>query len=240
MQKHGATGNSNLYDTASMITQSTLSFLRGLKSTNTRAWFEEHRSEYQEAYGEVIGLTAELLREVCAFDSEVAASGLDPKNCIMRIYRDVRFSKDKSPYKTNFFVFINRGGRRSPFGGYYVHIGPEGESFAGGGVYMPESEALGCLRAEISGHFTEWRSILSAEAFRSEFSEGMLPSGLLKRQPKGYESSDPALEYLKYKGYYTQRFFGDAEVTTPEFAGKLAALFRSVQPMVDFLNRSLG
>ncbi len=223
-----------------MITASTLSFLQGLKANNTREWFEEHRPEYQEAYGEVIGLTAELLREVCAFDSEVAASGLDPKNCIMRIYRDVRFSRNKSPYKTNFFVYINRGGRKSRFGGYYVHIGTQGESFAGGGVYMPESEPLGCLREEIAGHFTEWRSILSAEAFRTRFPEGVLPSGLLKRPPKGYESSDPALEYLRYKGYYTQRFFVDTEVTAQEFAGELAALFQCVKPMVDFLNRSLG
>ncbi len=222
-----------------MITNGTLVFLRNLKTNNIREWFEDHKSEYQNAYGEVIGLTAELLREVSAFDSSIAASGLDPKSCIMRIYRDVRFSRDKSPYKTNFFVFVNRSGRKSRFGGYYVHIGPEGESFSGGGVYMPESEVLGFLRAEISGHFTEWRSILSAEAFRSEFPEGVLPSGLLKRPPKGYESSDPALEYLKYKGYYTQRFFSDAEVTSPGFAGKLAALFRSVQPMVDFLNRPL-
>jgi len=222
-----------------MITNGTLVFLRELKTNNIREWFEDHKSEYQNAYGEVIGLTAELLREVSAFDSSIAASGLDPKSCIMRIYRDVRFSRDKSPYKTNFFVFINRSGRKSPFGGYYVHIGPEGKSFAGGGVYMPGPAVLELLREEIGGHFSEWCSILSDEAFQTEFPEGVLPSGLLKRPPKGYESSDPALEYLKYKGYYTRHFFGDAEVTAPEFTGKLAALFRSVQPMVDFLNRPL-
>lgn len=222
-----------------MITSSTLSFLRGLKANNSREWFEEHRQEYQEAYGEVIGLTAELLREVCAFDPAVAASGLDPKNCIMRIYRDVRFSKDKSPYKTNFFVFVNRGGRRSPFGGYYVHIGPEGESFAGGGLYMPEPAVLDRLREEIGGHFSEWRSIISNEAFSREFSEGVLPSGLLKRPPKGYDADDPAIDYLRYKGYYTRRFFSDAEVASPGFAPRLVVLYRTVKPMVDFLNRPL-
>lgn len=222
-----------------MITPSTLLFLRGLKARNTREWFEEHRPEFRDAYGEVIGLTAEMLREVCAFDPAVAASGLDPKNCIMRIYRDVRFSKDKSPYKTNFFVFVNRGGRRSPFGGYYVHIGPEGESFAGGGVYMPEPAVLELLREEIGGHFSEWRSIISHEAFSREFPEGVLPSGLLKRPPKGYDADDPAIDYLRYKGYYTQRFFSDAEVTSPGFAPRLVALYRTVKPMVDFLNRPL-
>jgi len=222
-----------------MITAATLSFLRGLKARNTREWFEEHRPDYQEAYGEVIGLTAELLREICAFDPAVAASGLNPKNCIMRIYRDVRFSREKLPYKTNFFVFINRGGRSSAFGGYYVHIAPEGESFAGGGVYMPEPAVLELLREEIGGHCSEWRSILSDEAFRREFPEGVLPSGLLKRPPKGFDADDPAIEYLKYKGYYTQRFFSDAEVTSPVFVTRLAALFRTVKPMVDFLNRPL-
>jgi len=227
------------FEMDAMITSSTLSFLRGLRADNSREWFELHRPEYQEAYGEVIGLAAGLLREVSAFDPAVAASGLDPKNCIMRIYRDVRFSRDKSPYKTNFFVFINRGGRRSSFGGYYVHIAPEGESFAGGGVYMPEPAVLELLREEIGGHFSEWRSILSDEAFSKEFPEGVLPSGLLKRPPKGFDADDPAIDYLRYKGYYTRRFFSDAGVTLPGFAGVLSDLFRTVKPMVDFLNRAL-
>jgi len=222
-----------------MITPSTLSFLRSLKAANTREWFELHKPEYQDAYGEVLGLAAHLLREISGFDSTVAASGLDPKNCIMRIYRDVRFSRDKSPYKTNFFVFINRGGRKSPFGGYYVHVGPDGESFAGGGVYMPEPVVLDRLREEIGGQFGEWRSIISQESFRHEFPGGVLPSGLLKRPPKGYDADDPAIEFLKYKGYYTQRFFSDTEVTSAGFAPGLAVLYRTVKPMVDFLNRAL-
>ena len=223
-----------------MITQSTLLFLRELKANNSRVWFEGHKKEYHQAFGDVFGLAAELLGDVSGFDPFVASSGLDPKTCIMRIYRDVRFSRDKSPYKTNFFVFINRGGKKSPFGGYYVHIGPEGESFAGGGIYMPAPDVLERLREEIGGHFSEWRSILSDEAFCRAFPEGVLPSGLLKRPPKGYLAEDPAIDYLKYKGYYTQRFFPDAEVTAPGFITRLSGLYRTVKPMVDFLNRPLG
>lgn len=223
-----------------MITSSTLSFLRSLKVNNDRKWFELHKTGYNEAYGEVLGLAAGMLREVSSFDSPIATSGLDPKSCIMRICRDVRFSKDKSPYKTNFFVFINPEGRKSPFGGYYLHIGQEGTSFAGGGVYMPESAVLERLREGIGGYFSEWSTIVSDGAFRSEFPEGVLPSGLLKRPPKGFDADDPAIEYLKYKGYYTRRYFSDAELTSSGFAPRLVALFRTVKPMVDFLNRSLG
>ncbi|WP_449258121.1 DUF2461 domain-containing protein [Chlorobium limicola] len=221
-----------------MLTTSILSFLGNLRANNTREWFDLHRLEYQEAYGDMLGLTSDLLREISCFDNAIEASGLDPESCIMRLHRDVRFSKDKSPYKTNFFVFISPGGRKSPFGGYYVHIGPEGESFAGGGVYMPEPAVLARLREEIDGHFSEWSSIVSSEVFLIAFPEGVLPSGMLKRPPKGYGTTSPAIEYLKYKGYYTRRFLSDAEVTSSGFVPRLVALFRTVKPMVDFLNRS--
>ena len=120
-----------------------------------------------------------------------------------------------------------------------MHIGPDGESFAGGGVYMPESAVLERLRKEIDGHFSEWSSIVSSEAFRREFPEGVLPSGLLRRPPKGYDAADPAIEYLKYKGYYTRQFFSDDEVAAEDFVARLSVLFRTVKPMVDFLNRPI-
>jgi uncharacterized protein (TIGR02453 family) len=144
------------------------------------------------------------------------------------------------PARLVFFVFINRSGRKSPSGGYYLHIGPEGGSFAGGGVYMPEPAVLDRLRSEIDEHYFEWRSIVSSEAFCSAFHEGVLPSGMLKRSPKGYDGASPAVEYLKYKSYYTRRLLSDSEVNTPEFFGELAALFQTGKPMVDFLDRSIG
>ena len=221
-----------------MITDATLVFLRGLKANNDRLWFGEHKAEYQQAYSDMLETVIQLLAAITAFDGDIATSHLDPKSCIMRINRDIRFSKEKSPYKTNFFAFINKGGRKSPWGGYYLHLEPGG-SFAGGGIYMPEPAVLEMTRREIYTHFDEWQSIISEQAFARYFPEGILPSGKLKRPPKGYESTNPAMEYLKFKGYYTQRFFEDHEVTDAGFVTEVAEVFRAVQPLVDFLNRAL-
>lgn len=221
-----------------MITQSTLDFLSNLKANNTKAWFDEHKKEYQKAQGDFLDTVVKLLTLIASFDSEIAASYLDPKSCIMRINRDVRFSKDKTPYKTNFFAFINKGGRKSPCGGYYLHIEP-GASFIGGGIYMPENAVLDRIRQEIDHSFREWESLVRHKELLLSFPESVKPSGLLKRPPKGYESTSPAIEYLKFKGYYTQRFLGDQEVTDPAFTLSLADKFRSVKPLIDFLNRAL-
>lgn len=223
-----------------MITNATLLFLRNLKTNNTREWFEKHKEDYRKASSDLLGLTAELLSGIAAFDREVGSSGLEPYSCIMRIHRDVRFSADKTPYKTNFFVFINRGGKKSPFGGYFAHIEPEGRSFAGAGVYMPEAGVLQQLRSGISGYFPEWSGIIADKSFRVWFPEGVLPSGILKRPPKGYDPADPAIEFLKYKGYYTRHFFSDAEVTAPDFTFRLLTMYRTSHPMVGFLNRIIG
>lgn len=222
-----------------MITNLSLAFLQELATNNERVWFTEHKSEYQHAYGEMLDIVLQLLVATSAFDPDIAASGLDPKSCIMRINRDIRFSKDKSPYKTNFFAFISKGGRKGPYGGYYVHIEP-GATFAGGGIYMPEPAILDQVRREIDAHFSEWQSIIAQKEFSSQFPEGVLPSGKLVRPPKGYAPANPAVEYLKFKGYYTQRFFIDDEVTSPGFVAEVAKTFQAVNPLVRFLNRSLS
>jgi uncharacterized protein (TIGR02453 family) len=222
-----------------MITKTALAFLGELKAHNDRNWFEAHKQEYKAAYADFFDTVVHLLTEVSSFDREIAMSGLDPKSCIMRINRDIRFSKDKSPYKTNFFAFINREGKKSPFGGYYFHLEP-GASFGGGGIYMPEPAVLDQVRREIDLHFDEWESLISEKVFSSQFPEGVLPSGKLTRPPKGFDASNPAIAYLKYKGYYTQRFFSDKEVIAPGFAEELLGVFRTAQPLVGFINRALS
>jgi len=221
-----------------MITDASLDFLRELKASNERVWFTEHKAEYQQAYGEMLDTVVQLLVAISGFDRDIAVSGLDPKSCLMRINRDIRFSRDKSPYKTNFFAFISKGGRKGPYGGYYFHLEP-GASFAGGGIYMPEPAVLDLVRREIDARFGEWQSIISGKEFSTHFPEGILPSGKLVRPPKGYEGTNPAIEYLKFKGYFTRRFFSDREVTGSGSAMHLADVFRSVTPLVHFLNRSL-
>ena len=222
-----------------MITKETLAFLRELKANNDRNWFGEHKEEYQQAYGDMLETVVQLFVAISAFDGDIAAANLDPKSCLMRINRDIRFSKEKSPYKTNFFAFITKAGRKSPWGGYYLHLEP-GSSFAGGGIYMPEPPVLEQTRREIAAHFGEWQSIIVEKTFTVQFPEGVLPSGKLVKPPKGYETTHPAIEYLKFKGYYTQRFFADDEVTAPEFVAEVAKTFRAVHPLVRFLNRAVA
>ncbi len=240
--KHCVTSLNNIFaithTITPMITDATLVFLRDLKANNDRLWFGEHKAEYQQAYSDMLETVIQLLAGISAFDKDIATSPLDPKSCIMRINRDIRFSREKSPYKTNFFAFMNKGGRKSPWGGYYLHLEPGG-SFAGGGIYMPEAAVLEQTRREIDAHFGEWQAILADKVFSAHFPEGVLPSGKLVRPPKGYESANPAVEYLKFKGYYTQRFFADHEVTEPGFVTEVANVFRTVSPLVHFLNRAL-
>ena len=221
-----------------MITESTLQFLSNLKANNTKAWFDEHKKEYQKAQGDVLDTVVKLLARLSTFDEDIASSYLEPKACVMRINRDIRFSKDKTPYKTNFFAFINKGGRKSPYAGYYLHVEP-GASFVGGGIYMPQPSILDSVRREIAGSFKEWQSIVHDKELLHFFPESVKPSGKLVRPPKGYDPDSPAIDYIKFKGYYTQRFIDNNEVTNPGFAASLAETFRSVKPLIDFINRVL-
>ena len=221
-----------------MITTKTLDFLSNLKANNTKAWFDDNNKEYQKAQGDVLDTVVQLLARLSSFDDDIASSYLEPKACLMRINRDIRFSKDKTPYKTNFFAFINKGGRKSPYAGYYLHVEP-GASFVGGGIYMPEPAILEHVRGEIDRFFKEWQSIVQGKELLHFFPEGVQPSGKLVRPPKGYDISNPAIDYLKFKGYFTQRFLDNNEVTDPGFADSLSVKFRSVKPLIDFINRAL-
>lgn len=221
-----------------MITQSTLNFLAELKTNNNREWFQTHKNEYESAFGDFFDTVVRMVSAISSFDEKVAATRPDPKSCIMRIYRDIRFSKDKTPYKTGFFAYVSAGGRKGDLGGYYLHLEP-GESFTGGGLYMPDPRVLEKTRRVIDRDFSEWQAIMSEREMTRWYPQGVQPSGSTKRPPKGYDDSNPAIEYLKYKGYYTQRFLSDAEVKAPEFVDRLAGAWQAVMPMVHFLNQAI-
>ncbi|NTV66495.1 MAG: DUF2461 domain-containing protein [Chlorobaculum sp.] len=221
-----------------MITKNTLDFLSALKSNNNREWFLAHKNDYETAFGDFFGVVATLLQSIARFDPAIAELRPDPKSCIMRIYRDVRFSKDKTPYKTGLFAYVSAGGRKGPLAGYYLHLEP-GASFAGGGLYMPEAPVLAKTRQAIDTRFDEWSAVVTDPDLLAAFPGGVVPSGATKRPPKGYEDSNPAIHYLKFKGYYTQRFFSDGEVLSSDFTDQLASCLRSVMPMVGFLNDAI-
>jgi len=221
-----------------MVTQSTLDFLAELKANNNRDWFEANRPRYQQASADFFDTVAQFIQTLASFDSGISEVQPDPKSCIMRIYRDVRFSKDKTPYKTGFFAYVSKGGRKGPLAGYYLHL-ESGNSFVGGGLYMPEPSVLAKTREAIEARLDEWQSIVTAPELLAAFPKGVQPSGALKRAPKGYDESNPAIEWLRYKGYFTQRFFSDTEVLSGDFVEKLGICCRAVMPIVSFLNSAI-
>jgi uncharacterized protein (TIGR02453 family) len=222
-----------------MLTKNTLDFFTGLKANNDRDWFDAHRKQYEASKKEFEGFAQQLLLGVEKIDANVAASRLQVKDCVFRIFRDVRFSANKAPYKTNFFAAFGKDGRKSPYAGYFLCVEPGGESFIGGGIYMPEGPVLAKVRQEIAYEYEAWQSILSRPDFKAQYPAGIQTTETLSRPPQGYDASHPALAYLKMKSYYVTQKFEDAAVCAPDFGDKVLAAYTAVQPLVAFVNRAI-
>lgn len=220
-----------------MLQSSTLKFLRELKKHNDKSWFDANRTSYDAAKKDVEAFIQAVIDGVGKQDGSVAA--LRAKDCMFRINRDVRFSKNKSPYKTNFGASVNRGGKKSPFAGYYLHVEP-GESFMGGGIWMPMPPVLARVRQEIDYTLPEFRKILSSASFRKYYNG--LYSGedvALTRVPKGYAADNPAAEYLKLKSLFSMTPMTDTELTSPSLVRESVKRLLAVKPLLDFLNRAV-
>lgn len=214
-----------------MIEKSTFTFLKNLKKNNDRDWFNENKEKYTAAQQNVLEFVTELLAEMSKFDDNFAK--LDPKKTLFRIYRDTRFSKDKSPYKTNFVASINGIGKKDGGAGYYLHISP-GECFVAAGVYMCDSKKLKELRKEISVNADEFTSIIQDKNFRNfEFNNEKL-----SRVPQGFEKDDPMAEYLKMKHLVVSQNIKDEDLMKPESVKLVAENFKKMSKFVDFLNAS--
>ncbi len=213
-----------------MLTKSALSLLSELKRNNDRDWFQAHKERYLAAKAEFEGLVGELIPRIAAFDSSV--EGLDPAKCCFRIYRDARFSKDKSPYKTNFGAQIgsDKFGQRA---GYYLHIEP-GNSFLGGGAYHPDAKWLKSIRDAIAEDGKFVRRLLGAAPFKREFGE--LQGETLKSAPQGFPSDHPHIDLLRHKDFIAMRACKDAEILSPGFPQRAAAAFKALAPLNRFLN----
>lgn len=216
-----------------MIEKSTFSFLRNLKQNNDRGWFSENKEKYTAAQQNVLEFVEELLAEMSKFDEKFAK--MDPKKTLFRIYRDTRFSKDKSPYKTNFGASINGIGKKDGGAGYYLHISP-GECFTAAGVYRCDPKKLKDLRKEISVNADEFKSIIQDKNFRNfEFNNEKL-----SRVPQGFEKDDPMAEYLKMRHLVVSQNIKDEDLMNTESVKFVAENFRKMSKFVDFLNASLG
>ncbi len=217
-----------------MIQTSTLQFLNHLKQNNSKPWFDAHRTIYEAAKEDFLGFISRVIQKLST--TETALADLNAKDCIFRINRDVRFTKNKSPYKTNFGASIKLGGKKSDFAGFYFHLEP-GESFVGGGLWMPRAEQLAKLRQEIDYNFSDFKKIISSKAFTSCYGSLVSdPAQSLKRVPKGYEANHPAANYLKMKSFIAQISLTDKELKNPGLLPKVLHAFLVLKPLIDFLN----
>jgi uncharacterized protein (TIGR02453 family) len=221
-----------------MIQASTLKFLKDLKKNNNKEWFDDNRKTYDNAKNDFLEFTNQLIVGVSKFDDNILKANLDPKKCITRLNRDVRFSNDKSPYKTNFFAMINQGGKKSNFACYYLQLQPD-NSFTGGGVYMPMPPDLQKFRQEIDYNFKEWEKIVEGKSFKKVYEKGVQSPDTLSRPPKGFEATNPAIEYLKMKGYFTMNQLTDELLLSKTCTKIILQNFETARPVIDFLNKAL-
>lgn len=219
-----------------MLQQSILIFLKDLSKNNDRAWFENNRGQYEKSKTDFLSFIETLIKEIGKFDVPIAS--LEARHCTFRINRDVRFSKDKKPYKNNMAGYFNKAGKKGIGAGYYLHVQP-GESFAAGGIWMPEAAVIGKIRQEIDYNLDEWKKITSAGTFKKYFPGGLENSDRLSRPPKGYEADNPAIEFLKLKNFIVSTEFKDKDLISKGFEKEVAKAFKAMKPMIDFLNRAI-
>ncbi len=214
-----------------MFTQPTLDFLKDLSQNNNREWFAANRPRYDAARKELENAVGQLLNKVREFED---LPNTQPKDCIFRINRDVRFSKNKDPYKNNLSAAIGPGGRHSGRIDFYFHIQPNGESLLGAGMWNPTPKQLVAFRQEIDFNPTRLTGVIQDEKFRKYFPEILGES--LKKTPKGYTEDNPSADLLKRKQLFFMHKFTDLEVTSPDFLENIFMGCRLIKPFCDFLN----
>lgn len=208
-----------------------LTFLKDLEQNNNKPWFDAHRERYEAAKDDFTNFVQVLIGEIDKFDS---MGSLDAKECISRIYRDTRFSKDKSPYKNNFSAAIAPGGRKSTRVPYYLHVTPGNRSVLAGGIYMPEPEQPRMWRDAIDRDPTRLKKIINAKVFVENF--GRFGGEKLATAPKGYPRDHPDIELLKLTRIVAWRDLTDREVLAPDLVKQAAQSFRALKPFLNYLD----
>lgn len=211
-----------------------LDFLKDLEANNSREWFDQNRDRYDATRKQFLVVAEQLIHEIRQFDDEVPA--LNPKDCVFRIFRDVRFSKDKLPYKSNYGCYIARGGKKSGFAGYYLHIQP-GECFLSGGIYMPLPEYLQAIRQEIYYHPQNYIDLIEDEEFKSTYT--LEYSDKLKTAPKGYPKDWEHLDLIKNRNYAFGHRVEEKELLAADFLEKAIDVFKIIYPLNRYLNKAV-
>jgi uncharacterized protein (TIGR02453 family) len=207
-------------------------FLTDLEKNNNREWFQENKKRYDAALKNVQDFVTQLIAGISAFDASVSSQ--NAKDCIFRIYRDVRFSHDKTPYKTHFGAYIALGGRKGGNAGYYIHI-QNNTSFVVGGLWSPELPVLKRIREEIYYAPEELVEIIENKKFKSAFGE-LITEDCLKKAPKNYPADFQYVELLKYRHFCAEKAVSNAEVTSENFLEKCLQLLETAAPLVKYMN----
>ena len=214
-----------------------LKFLQTLAKNNNRDWFERNKSQYLRAKEEFDEFLIRLHEELIQLDEGL--SGLNPKKLAFRIYRDVRFSKDKRPYKINMGAGFSPGGKMIQEPGYYIHIEPGNKSILAGGLYMPDADNLTQIRQEIDYNAEKLLKILNAPKFKKTF-PALGDFDKLKTAPKGYSKDHPQLELLKHRSFIVSHPFSDREVKDKKFLKLVTETAKTVKPLNDFLKEAIA
>ncbi len=218
-----------------MISKTVFQFLNELKTHNDRNWFTANKHWYQEARAEFESFITELIGQIATFDPPILR--LEAKNCIFRIYKDIRFSKDKKPYKINFGAhLVDTHERPHDRAGYYIHIEP-GNCFLAGGAYMPPSSWLNAIRESINSNGEKLIKILQSASFKKYF-DG-INGEQLKTKPRNYPEDHPYIDLLRYKSYTVMHNVSDLDVMSDNFLLYAVDVFKILKPFDDFLNESI-
>ena len=219
-----------------MIKAETLKFIKDVAENNDREWFAANKERYETARADVLSFVEELIPVLAAIDPAFSVD-TPAKKCLMRIYRDVRFSKNKDPYKNNFGISFHVKFNGVPNPEYYLHLQP-GKSFFGVGFWMPEAPILKKIREEIDYNTTEFLEIMDAADFNSIFS--LSKDDTLKNAPKGYDIDHPQINWLKLKSYIAIYPLTDKDILGAGINDKLKNAFESIQPFVRFLRNAVS
>jgi len=220
-----------------MLIKDSLQFLEDLKTNNNRDWFLENKKRYETFKKDYHQLVADFLDVLKPLDPSLEM--LEVKNCTFRINRDIRFSKDKSPYKSHMGVWLSSGTKGHSRAGYYVHI-EKGASFIAGGFYAPEAEDLKKVRKEIAYFHEDLEEILTEKNFKKEFGDfDRNEKSILKNGPKGYDKDHPAIELLKLKSFETSQKFDISEALQKDFVSKMGKKLILLKSLNEFVNRAL-
>jgi uncharacterized protein (TIGR02453 family) len=215
--------------------QPTLRFLAELREHNNREWFEKHRAAYEDAKTRFENLVDQIITGLSPIED---LAGLHAKDCVMRIFRDVRFSKDKSPYRTSMGATISPGGRKAQKLGYHLSLAPGGESIIAGGLYMPEPAQLNRLRDAIARDAAPLKAVAAGKNFKRCF--GQLEGEKVKTVPQGYDRDHPDIELLRFKQLLAVHRLPDEVVLGPRFAAHAVKACTAMKPFNDYLNEVLG